>query len=1275
MSSRPPKVWKERFQLKRKLADTLQGHIYLAYDLQNKHEKVVVKETYKGLVDAGKSRDGHIVHEDFHNEIRLLTYLSKQPDADEGFVRIIHQWETDDCFYYAMQWCEAELFKFISKSFAAGGTMFQYMKRETNKQQIPCSRNNAHEWLANIQNIFRQCVKCMYWMQLKGVCHLDLSLENTMIFKVDGLKVKIIDFGLAKHYDYKNNEKDALFRNDKRVGKRGYMAPEVYNKMIYDARRADVWSLGVMLFMMLVGAPPYKRATQKDPAFNYIINGMLEDVLKHWKRLRLISKDALDCMKRIFRWEKERITMEQLIAHPFVGLENLLKPDSDPRDSYKRIIAVMKEYHDNYVLPMQAQYNKDGDDSKSDPASNEPSLITIKTDNLGQSDRLVLPTFVTACEQILSTGNVQLVDDFNRILAYHSELQTQTPQMLSDTPIKDTEDKPVIDDTKEENEERQSLTQLVDGLLNEIKNKQFVQIDNSIIIRRCFRNRLKCEDEKALLDVYGKYNKTVINDEQHRMAMQTMDRIYFYFAYTYNFGFSFNDDEVKQLQAQDDETNASDDEETNATLFKVKQMLKRKKQELLKSKHGKQIYNVIRDRKRKYCTASTYHFNDDNEEQKAEKRSEKAIPGTSIEIFVNIKDKMRTYLASLKSAPQQMSHKEFIQFLKQLQYRTKREDKLAALKSIPSEQWKKLIDQFNAAQMSEAYFRNTQKRAFGNMLKKFMNTGHIVKLYKVLCEELDLIGKKRFFTVKEEVELLDEEEIVQLLLTVLKETVKIDIENDLDLDRVRSKFAAEKMNGAQFMRLDEEYVIRHYIASCLTGKFGCDLDAHRFGKRFRYWPAYSENKTCDLLNGFYTHHWYVRPKFNDIKDEILNNEICCITVNQWNRSVIYASKVMIRTVAIKELKAVVPPNSKDGGSTSNSSYNKYGVKNGDRIRLEHLVPLLIYVNLDFVSKHMLQTYNNNNFVANEYQQWIKRMKHHSQLSHLARLVRETVECYGQSKAVTLYHLVDKKIALASLNARFFSPTSVTTSLNAALVLNDFNCDEVVVQLDCYRNGSSLKYFNCSMLSDYPNEHENILCGGLGCVAVTNIYDLCLSSNYEYHVQAMAMLMNAVNGRAIPTADKETIQKVGVALNALMQKRFKKKDAKEATYVHQMFEEMCNATAYAELNVKLILSSELMKFVLCNKNGSMRLDVLSNIFTNIKRYRIDLSGVDQDTQNNLIFNDKLIQFLAKKQVLRVKFMNVESTDSIAAYSDKFAAVGWKLDSSTFNNATTVTIDLV
>eukprot|EP01083_Nonionella_stella_P259886 886801_1 len=85
---------------------------------------------------------------------------------------------------------------------------------------------------------------------------------------------------------------------------------------------------------------------------------------------------------------------------------------------------------------------------------------------------------------------------------------------------------------------------------------------------------------------------------------------------------------------------------------------------------------------------------------------------------------------------------------------------------------------------------------------------------------------------------------------------------------------------------DEDHNIKHYFTPCLTRKFGCDLD------------EYAKNQSCDLLNGFYTYYWYARPKFNDIKDEISNNEYenCCVAVNQWNRSVIHASKVILQIV-------------------------------------------------------------------------------------------------------------------------------------------------------------------------------------------------------------------------------------------------------------------------------------------------------------------------------------------------------------------------------------------
>ena len=243
-------TYHERFKVEKKLARTLQGYIYLARDRHDGNKLRVIKETKIALVKSGKTHDGQPVAENFEEERQILLYLTQQPDVDPGFAQILCHWKTKKCYYYAMEHCEAELFKHISGAFSKGGTMYNILVQQKSRPQVALTSNDAHQWLAEVRSIFRQCVKTVYWMHEKGVCHLDLSLENTMIYKVKGLKIKIIDFGLGKFYDYNNpaKPKDALFQNDKKVGKRGYMAPEVFNKQIYDARKADIWSLG-MFFM------------------------------------------------------------------------------------------------------------------------------------------------------------------------------------------------------------------------------------------------------------------------------------------------------------------------------------------------------------------------------------------------------------------------------------------------------------------------------------------------------------------------------------------------------------------------------------------------------------------------------------------------------------------------------------------------------------------------------------------------------------------------------------------------------------------------------------------------------------------------------------------------------------------------------------------------------------------------------------------------------------------------------------------------------------------
>jgi len=104
-----------------------------------------------------------------------------------------------------------------------------------------------------------------------------------------------------------------------RVGKLQYMCPEAYARRAYDARKADVYCLGVMLWMMLIGAPPYQAPQPQNAAFNYIVNGRLADVLRHWKRLRLLTEDALDLLTKMLCYEQNRLSLADVLNHPFLA--------------------------------------------------------------------------------------------------------------------------------------------------------------------------------------------------------------------------------------------------------------------------------------------------------------------------------------------------------------------------------------------------------------------------------------------------------------------------------------------------------------------------------------------------------------------------------------------------------------------------------------------------------------------------------------------------------------------------------------------------------------------------------------------------------------------------------------------------------------------------------------------------------------------------------------------------------------------------------------------
>ncbi|ETO22904.1 CAMK family protein kinase, partial [Reticulomyxa filosa] len=182
-----------RYQWNKKLADTLQGEIWLGKNTTT-NKYVIIKVAIKQCVKNGVSKANNKVPEDFKNESRIHRMLTdhlkndirneKVGPNEIGFVTCEHYFKDKTNYYLVMQYCkDGDLFDYISS----------HHKSAASKVQA-----SSQEWIEQVRHLFRQMVKGVSYMHSYNIVHQDLSLENTMLFDLDSLCIKIIDFGVAK---------------------------------------------------------------------------------------------------------------------------------------------------------------------------------------------------------------------------------------------------------------------------------------------------------------------------------------------------------------------------------------------------------------------------------------------------------------------------------------------------------------------------------------------------------------------------------------------------------------------------------------------------------------------------------------------------------------------------------------------------------------------------------------------------------------------------------------------------------------------------------------------------------------------------------------------------------------------------------------------------------------------------------------------------------------------------------------------------------------------
>jgi calcium/calmodulin-dependent protein kinase I len=143
-----------------------------------------------------------------------------------------------------------------------------------------------------------------------GIVHRDLKPENLLLDGKDlnSAIIKISDFGLARFVTQQELATTT-------AGTPGYVAPEVLSREPYD-HRCDYWSLGVVLFIMLSGTPPFYHEDNFE-LFEIIKKGKFTFDAPAWQH---VSDEAKDLIKGLLVVDpNERLTAAQIGDHPWVS--------------------------------------------------------------------------------------------------------------------------------------------------------------------------------------------------------------------------------------------------------------------------------------------------------------------------------------------------------------------------------------------------------------------------------------------------------------------------------------------------------------------------------------------------------------------------------------------------------------------------------------------------------------------------------------------------------------------------------------------------------------------------------------------------------------------------------------------------------------------------------------------------------------------------------------------------------------------------------------------
>jgi len=164
--------------------------------------------------------------------------------------------------------------------------------------------------------IIEQILEAISYCHSKSIVHRDLKPENILIDSTNKNNIKVIDFGTSQKMKPKQKMSQAF-------GTSYYIAPEVL-VTDYD-EKCDCWSIGVIMFILLSGKPPFDGETDKE-IWKKVRDGKYSFSAEEWDD---VSEEAKDLIKKLMTYDpKKRISWADALNHPWFSTQINLDNDT-----------------------------------------------------------------------------------------------------------------------------------------------------------------------------------------------------------------------------------------------------------------------------------------------------------------------------------------------------------------------------------------------------------------------------------------------------------------------------------------------------------------------------------------------------------------------------------------------------------------------------------------------------------------------------------------------------------------------------------------------------------------------------------------------------------------------------------------------------------------------------------------------------------------------------------------------------------------------------------